>query len=102
MSGYKVKKLQLEKAKKLNLVIKSSQKKNKKIDVFNQKGELLASIGGVKPDGSFYMDYASYIQTIGLEKANVKRKNYLKRHANEPKIKDGRRTPSYYSDVILW
>lgn len=102
MSGYKIKKLQLEKAKKLNLVIKSSQKKNKKIDVFNQKGELLASIGGVKKDGTFYMDYANYIEKIGLEKANEKRKNYLKRHSKEPKTKNGVKTPSYYSDVILW
>ncbi len=100
--SYKIKKLQKEKAKKLNVIIKPSTKKNKKIDVFDNQNNLLASIGGVYPDGRFYKDYATYIQELGLDKANEKRKNYLKRHAKEPKIKDGKRTPSFYSDKILW
>lgn len=100
--SYKIKKLQKEKAKKLNVIIKPSTKKNKKIDVFDNQNNLLASIGGVYPDGRFYKDYATYIQELGLDKANEKRKNYLKRHAKEPKIKDGKRTPSYWADVILW
>jgi hypothetical protein len=95
--SYKIKKLQKEKAEKLNLVIKPSKNKNKKIDVFDKEGNKLASIGALG-----YKDYATYIQEIGLDKANIKRKNYLKRHAKEPKIKDGKRTPSFFADKILW
>jgi len=100
--SYKPKPLQIQKAKKLGLTIEPSTKSNKKIDVKNKDGKVLASIGGVKKDGSFYMDYASYIEKIGFKDAKVKRKNYLARHSKEPKEKDGKKTPSYYSDKILW
>lgn len=102
MSGYKIKDYQKQMAKKHNVVIKSSEKKNKKIDVFDKKGNLLASIGGVYPNGKFYKDFATYQQEIGMEKAKKKRSAYLKRHADEPKTKDGKKTPSYYADKILW
>ena len=46
MSGYKIKPLQEQKAKKLLVTIKPSTRKNKKIDVF-KKGEKEASIGGL-------------------------------------------------------
>jgi hypothetical protein len=100
--SYMIKTLQKQKAKKLGLTIEPSSKKNKKIDVKNKDGEVLASIGGVKKDGSFYNDYATYIEKMGLKEANKKRKNYLLRHSKEPKTKDGKKTPSYYSDKILW
>ena len=95
--SYKIKPLQIKKAKSLNLTIKPSSNKKKKLDVFNSKGEKVGSIGALG-----YMDYASYIQRDGLKIANEKRKNYLKRHSKEPKIKNGKRTNSYYSDKILW
>lgn len=106
MSGYKINVIQKEMAKKHNVVIKSSEKKNKKIDVFDKKGNKLASIGGVYPTGKFYKDFATYIDELGLTKAKKKRSDYLKRHAKEPKFKmvKGKKimTPSYWSDVILW
>lgn len=106
MSGYKIKSLQLENARKLDVVIKPSKKKNKKVDVFDKKGNLLASIGGVYPNGKFYNDFATYIDKIGLTKARKKRDAYIKRHSKEPKfkMKDGKRiyTPSYWADKILW
>ena len=106
MSGYKINIYQLEMAKKYNVDIKSSKKKDKKIDVYDKKGNLLASIGGVYPSGKFYKDFATYIDELGLTKARKKRDAYLKRHAKEPKykMKDGKRvyTPSYWADKILW
>lgn len=102
MSNYILKKLQHEKAKKLGLEVKPSTKKNKKLDVFNKKGEKVASIGGIKKDGTPYNDYATYIINDGKKEADKKRKNYLKRHSKEPKSKDGKKTPSYYADKILW
>lgn len=100
--SYKPKPLQIKKAEKLGFTIEPSKKKNKKIDVLDKDGKVLASIGGVKPDGSFYNDFATYIEKVGLKEAKKKRKNYLSRHSKEPKEKDGKKTPSYYADKILW
>lgn len=94
---YDIKPLQVSKAKKLGLTIKPSSNKKKKVDVFNKEGKKLASIGAIG-----YMDYASYIQKLGKTDALKKRKAYLARHAKEPKMKDGKRTPSFYADKILW
>ena len=78
------------------MTIKPSKKADKKIDVF-KSGKKVASVGATG-----YMDYGSYINKLGLEEANKKRKNYLARHAHEPKLKDGKRTNSFYADEILW
>ena len=94
--SYIIKPLQRTKAKNLGLTIKPSTNKKKKVDVF--KGD--KKVGSVGALG--YNDYATYIQKIGKKDADKKRKNYLKRHAKEPKIKEGKRTNSYYADRILW
>ena len=67
---YKIKKLQKEKAKKIYVEIKPSKLKLKKIDVF-KKGKKIASIGSIG-----YSDYATYIETKGIEYANKRRKLY--------------------------
>ncbi len=97
------------KAKQLGVIVKPSKFSNKKLDVFDGKNKniKLASIGGVKSDGSFYMDYPSYIKKYGKTYADLKRANYLKRHAKEPKFKNGKSkiyqmTPSYFADKLLW
>ncbi len=103
MSGYKIKSLQERKAKDLNVIIKSSESKNKKIDVFDKKGNKLASIGGVKQNGSFYGDYATFIEEKGLKFANERRRLYLKRHSKYPKKdNEGKPTRSYFATEILW
>ena len=98
MSGYKIKPLQEQKAKKLLVTIKSSTRKNKKIDVF-KKGEKIASIGGVYPDGKFYGDYATYLKNDGYEVAKKKRNAYQARHSGEQK-KIG--SNGFYAWFILW
>tara|TARA_R110000803_G_scaffold11017_1_gene33399 strand:+ start:5730 stop:6059 length:330 start_codon:yes stop_codon:yes gene_type:complete len=106
MSGYKIYTLQKLNATNEGVVIKSSKKKNKKVDVFDKKGKLLASIGGVYPNGKFYKDYATYVDLFGLTEAKKKMKAYIARHKKEPKEKiiNGKKvkTPSYWADVILW
>ena len=94
--SYKIKPLQRSKAKNLGLTIKPSTNKKKKLDVF--KGD--DKVGSIGAMG--YKDYATYIGLIGKKDADVKRKNYLARHSKEPKMKDGKRTNSYYADKILW
>lgn len=106
-------------AKKLGVIVKPSHKPNKKIDVIDPKNrdKVLASIGGVKSDGSFYNDYPTYMITKGKSYADKKRANYLQRHAHEPKRKvkklvngyksESKRsiysfTPSYFADKLLW
>lgn len=113
MSGYEIKPRQFKNAKSIGVTIKSSKSKNKKIDIFNKENKKIGSIGGVRSSKTlikndeagknrFYNDYIFYLNTLSKKEANIKRKNYLARHAKEPKMKDGKRTNSYYSDIILW
>jgi hypothetical protein len=81
-------------AKKLNVIIKPSTKKNKKIDVFDKSGNYILSIGDIR-----YKDYPTYIIENGLEYANNRKKLYMIRHKNNINVKG---TPGYYAFHILW
>lgn len=96
---YSITKYSFDRAKKLGVTIKPSNSKNKKIDIYNKDGKKIASIGGVKKDGSFYKDYPNYLKTEGKVKADKRRKLYKIRHEKNRK-KVG--TNSYYADKILW
>lgn len=102
--SYKIKKLQLDKAKELGVQILPSDNPNKKVDVFIE-GKKIVSIGANKSKikGKPMMDYASYLKSDPT-KAEQRRKNYIERHSKEPKIdkKTGRPSKSFYSDEILW
>jgi len=96
---YKVKKLQLDKAKELGVQIKPSTNKKKKLDVFI-KGKKQYSIGANGAN-----DYATYLENKNVPKneAEAKRTNYIARHSKEPKINnDGEFTKSLYADELLW
>jgi len=86
-----------DKAKQLNVIVKKSTNKNKKIDVFDMKGNKLASIGAIG-----YLDYPTYTKTKGLHFANERRRLYLIRHSKNPDKKDGKFTPSYWAKTLLW
>ena len=90
---YKIKDYSYNQAKKLNVKIKPSTNPNKKIDVFNNDGLKLASIGAVG-----YNDYPSYLEK-DKKLAEIKRQNYWKRHKNNVNNKNG---AGYYSARILW
>ena len=91
--SYTIKKGQYENAEKLNVTIKPSKLKNKKIDVFKDDKKV-ASIGA-----SGYKDYQTYIEERGKDYANVRRKLYRARHKGEDK-KVG--SAGYYAWKILW
>ena len=74
-------------AAKINVKVKPSKNKNKKLDVFDKDGKKLASIGS-----KYYYDY-----TITQDKK--KQKSYLARFA-KTRVKVG--TPSYFAWKILW
>ena len=98
---YKISDLQYSNAQRLGVTIKPSTSKRKKIDVFDGVKKV-ASIGGVKLDGTFYMDYSTYLSTTTTKIANDRRREYLARHAGDPKKTDGKYTNSFYADRILW
>ena len=95
---YTITKYSFDKAKALGVTIKPSESKNKKIDIF-KNGKKVASVGGVKKDGTYYKDFPTYIKTEGKEKADKRRKLYKIRHNKTRKIIGSN---SYYSDQILW
>jgi hypothetical protein len=93
---YKIKNYSYKKAKELNVEIKPSKKKNKKIDVY-KNDVLIASVGDTR-----YLDYPSYLEKAGnnLEKinnANLRRKLYKERHK-----KDLSKGNGFYANKLLW
>ena len=91
---YKITQYTKDKAKQHNVVVKPSTVSGKKIDVFNKKGEKLASVGAIG-----YADYPTYIAKKGLEYANQRRKLYKIRHESD-RHKFG--SAGYYADKLLW
>ena len=88
---YKITNYSYQQAKKLNVEIKPSTNKKKKIDVF--KGDKkISSIGAMG-----YNDYPTFISTNGLAYANERRKLYKQRHKKDLKSKNG-----YFANKILW
>jgi hypothetical protein len=63
-----------KRAKELDLVVKPSTVKGKKIDVYDD-GKKIASIGAVG-----YKDYAMYLKEKGKEYADERRRLYHIRH----------------------
>jgi hypothetical protein len=92
--AYRIKPYSYSRAEKLGVVIKPSTVKGKKIDVFNKKGEKLASIGAIG-----YGDYPTFWQTKGKPFADEKRRLYKMRHEKDRKV---RGSAGYYADQILW
>jgi len=102
MSNYIITSYSKNKARKEGVIVRPSSNKNKKIDVFDKSGNKLASIGGIKPDGTPYMDYPTYTKTKGKTFADERRRLYLIRHGNDPDKKHGKFTPSYWAKTLLW
>jgi hypothetical protein len=88
---YKISDYSFQKAKLLNVVIKPSKNKNKKIDVY-KKNQIIASIGA-----KGYKDYSLYLKENGKEYADKKKKLYKLRHKNDLNSGNG-----YYANKILW
>ena len=80
-------------ANKLQVDIKPSKKKNKKIDVI-KNGHVLASIGNIN-----YLDYPTYIKEKGLKYAQKRKELYKIRHKKDINIKN---SPGFYAGKILW
>ena len=90
---YKITQYSYDQAKKLNVKIKPSTKKNKKIDVF-KNDHLVASIGSLKN-----FDYPNYIKEKGLPYANKRRELYKLRHSKD---RNKINSNGFYADKLLW
>ena len=82
-----------DQARKLNVIVKPSTKKGKKIDVV-KNGVVISSIGAIG-----YSDYPTYIKSHGLEYANNRRKLYKIRHEKDRHVVN---STGYYADKLLW
>jgi hypothetical protein len=82
-----------QKAKELNVNVKLSSNKNKKIDVY-RNNKKIASVGA-----KGYNDYPTYIIKNGLEYANERKKLYKIRHSKDRNIKNSN---GYFADRLLW
>lgn len=91
---YEIKNYSQIQAKKLGVIIKPSNKKNKKIDIYDMNNNYILSIGDKN-----YSDYATYILNNGKDYADKRRKLYKIRHNKNRKKPN---TASYYADNILW
>jgi len=91
---YKINAYTKKQAKILGVKIKISERKNKKLDVFDNNDNYICSIGDNR-----YNDYRSYIEEKGLKYANTRRRLYKIRHEKNRHIEG---TPSYYADQLLW
>jgi hypothetical protein len=80
-------------AKQLGVIIKPSENKKKKIDVF-KNGDKIASIGSITN-----FDYPTYVLTNGKKYADERKRLYKLRHKKDINNKDGN---GFYADKILW
>ena len=77
-------------ARQLNVEIRPSTHKGKKIDVF-KNNNYICSIGALG-----YNDYTTYLRDKGLEYAKKRRFLYRKRHQNDKSV------AGFYAREILW
>ena len=83
-----------KKAKKLNVIVLPSEKKNKKIDVYDVYGNFIVSIGDIN-----YLDYPNYTKIYGKKIADERKRLYKIRHKKDRLVKG---TAGYYADQLLW
>ena len=89
--SYKITQYTKDRAKEFNVIVKPSQTKPYKIDVYSPSGKLITRIGHID-----YPDYPTYIKTHGRDYADIRRKNYLAR-SRHYKTDRGR-----YARILLW
>ena len=91
-------------AKRLGVQVFPSDKKDKKIEVYDKNGIFICYIGSAK-----HLDFPSYLE---MEKkgefpkgyANERRRLYHLRHSKEPKKLGDEylSSPAYYAKELLW
>ena len=91
---YKILPYTAAQARRLNVMIRTSSRKGKKIDVFDKEGYYITSVGA-----RGYLDYPTYKKLFGKTVADQRRKLYKARHEKDRKVKG---SPGYFADQLLW
>ena len=91
---YKILPYTFAKARKLNVIVKPSTRRGKKIDIYDWRGNYITSIGA-----QGYLDYPTYRKFYGKAYADQRRKLYKLRHRQDRLV---RRTAGWYADKLLW
>ena len=94
MSNYIITDYSYNQAKKLNLIIKSSKNKGKKIDVYTINNEFIQSIGDIR-----YNDYSSYCIIYNKQYADEPKRLYHIRHQKNINVINSKQ---YLSANLLW
>lgn len=90
---YEIKPYSFTQAKKQNVIIKPSTRKNKKIDVYDKSNKFITSIGNTG-----YKDYPTYLQ-VDKGLAEERKRLYKIRHNKDRQVVG---TAGFYADKILW
>jgi hypothetical protein len=88
---YQITKYSFDRARELGVLIKPSNKKWYKIDVFDKDLNYITSVGDDR-----YSDYPHYIESHNLEYAENRRRLYRLRHKNNNSIR------GFFALNILW
>ena len=94
MSNYNITQYSYDKAKQLNLIIKQSKNKGKKIDVYDINNKFLHSIGDIR-----YNDYPNYCIVYNKQYADERKRLYHIRHKKNINIVNSKQ---YLSANLLW
>jgi hypothetical protein len=91
---YKILPYTAAQARRLNVRIRPSSKKGKKLDVYDKEGNFITSVGA-----KGYLDYPTYRKLFGKTVADQRRRLYKIRHQSDRSVK---RSPGWYADKLLW
>jgi hypothetical protein len=94
MKSYKITTYTKKRAQKLGVKVLTSKNVRKKIDVYDFRGNLLASIGA-RGMG----DFPTWLEKRGKKYAHERRRLYKIRHWHDRKVKY---SPGWYADQLLW
>ena len=91
---YKILPYTAAQARRLNVRIRPSSRKGKKLDVYDRKGNFITSVGA-----KGYLDYPTYRKLFGKAVADQRRRLYKIRHQADRSVKG---SPGWYADKLLW
>ncbi len=92
---YKITEYTKDRAIDLGVEVKPSTKKNKKIDIFDQRdGQYITSVGQLG-----YMDYPTYLKEYGQIVADKRREQFYKRFGKKA---EKPYTNAFYAAKLLW
>jgi len=94
MNNYVITDYSKERAKEHNVTIKKSHIRFYKLDLYDNNGHYITSIGDFR-----YKDFPTYIKEEGFDKALVRRYLYHLRHSKDISKKGSR---GWWAAMLLW